>query len=476
METERDTAVNAVKTPTLSVGTIPGPKGHPILGHLREVRRDQLGYEKWLAQEYGDVVHVRFANRHAYLISNPEDIRKVLVEEADKYYKAPIYHLLLSRFLGNGLLTSEGDFWKRQRKLSQPAFHTKRIQAYAETMVDFTRNMLNTWAANQVHIVNHDMMRLTLSIVVKTLFNSEIGEEANQIGEALTTVLEATNEGSQSLFFMLPEWIPLLRNIRNKRGVRQLDDVIMPIINARRGSSEDTGDLLSMLLIAQDDDGSGMTDKQLRDEVVTIVLAGHETTANALTWTWYLLSQHSEVEAKLHAEVDRVLGGRVPTLDDLRQLEYTDMIVKEALRMYPPIPTYGRQPIVPVELGGYSLPPESIILISPHVVHNDRRWWSDPEEFRPERFAKANEKQIPKYAYLPFGAGPRVCIGNSFAQMEAVLLLATIAQQYRLRLDPQDQEVVPQPTLTLRPRHNLTMRLEKRETVPNEVASKVAIG
>jgi cytochrome P450 len=372
------------------------------------------------------------------------------------------------------LLTSEGEFWKRQRKLSQPAFHAKRIQAYGETMVSYTQAMLDTWTEDQVRNVNNDMMRLTLSIVVKSLFNTEIGEEANRIGEALTTVLDATTDGMRSLFFMLPEWAPLPRNIRNKRGVRQLDTIISRIIDERRGSSEDKGDLLSMLLLAEDEDGNRMTDKQLRDEVVTLVLAGHETTANALTWSWFLLSQHPEVEAKLHEEVDRVLGGRAPTLEDLRKLEYTNMIFKEALRMYPPIPAYGRETIVPVELGGYTLPAGSIINISPHVFHMDSRWWEKPEEFRPERFSKENEKQIPKYAYLPFGGGPRICIGNSFAEMEAVLLLATIAQQYRLRLDPADQEVVPEPTLTLRPRHNLTMRLERREPVSVDVQPEAA--
>ncbi|MEP7287007.1 MAG: cytochrome P450 [Chloroflexota bacterium] len=456
--------MNAVQNSPLSYRSVPGPKAHPILGNVGQYREDTLGFERLLAKEYGDIVHIRFLDRNAYLIFHPDDIRKVLVEEADKYMKAPIYQILLSRFLGNGLLTSDGDFWKRQRKLSQPAFHTKRIQAYAETMVDYTKIMLDTWTDGQVRDMNHEMTRLTLSIVVKSLFNAEIGGESDRIGEALTTVLEASNEGMQSALQMVPEWVPLPRNIRNKRGVRQLDEIIMPIINSRKGA-EDNGDLLSMLLLAEDEDGNHMTDKQLRDEVVTLVLAGHETTANALTWAWYLLSQHPEIEAKLHEEVDRVLGDRLPTLADLRQLEYTQMVFKEAIRLYPPIPSYARQSLVPVELGGYTLPAGSIILISPHVFHKDARWWDEPEAFKPERFSKENEKTINKYAYLPFGGGPRICIGNSFAEMEAVLLLATIAQHYRMQLDPADQEVVPEPTLTLRPRHNLMMRLEKRQAI-----------
>jgi cytochrome P450 len=443
---------------------VPGPKGHPLLGNLPEYRRETLAFEKGIAKTYGDIVHLRLAGRHAYLISHPDDIRKVLVEEADKYHKAPIYRIILARFLGNGLLTSDGEFWKRQRKLTQPAFHTKRIQAYAETMVSYTQKMLDSWSSGEIRDVNRDMMRLTLNIVVKSLFNTEIGAEADRIGAALTTVLEASTESGSSALQMLPAWIPLPRNIKNRRGVRQLDEIVMRIINERRNTQDDKGDLLSILLQSEDDDGHKMTDKQLRDEVVTLVLAGHETTANGLTWTWYLLSQHPEVREKLYEELDRVLGGRLPTLADLRQLEYTSLIFKESMRLYPPIPSYARHSLVPVELAGYALPANSIIVISPHVFHRDSRWWDNPDAFIPERFAKDNEKSLVKYAYLPFSTGPRVCIGNSFAEMEAVLLLATIAQRFRLTLDPVDQAVIPEPTLTLRPRHNIMMRVDAIET------------
>ena len=452
-------------TTTAIQPVIPGPPGHPILGNLGDYRRDPLHFEQTAARTYGDVVRLRFAERRAFLLANPADIHKVLVQEADKFQKAPIYRVLLTRFLGNGLLTSDGEFWKRQRKLAQPAFHTKRVQTYADTMVDSTQALLAGWTDGAVRDTNRDMMRLTLTIVVKSLFNTEIGAEADKLGSALTTVLEATNDGLQSVFQMLPEWVPLPRNIRNRRGVRQLDEIINAIISRRRESGEDTGDLLSMLLLAQDDDGNQMTDKQLRDEVVTLVLAGHETTANALTWTFYLLSQHPEVEARLHAELEAVLGGRAPTFADLRQLSYTNMILKESMRLYPPIPSFARQSLEPVELGGYTLPAGSIFIISPNVVHHDARWWPQPETFQPERFSRDNEKNIEKFAYLPFGGGPRVCIGNSFAEMESVLVLATIAQRYRLRLDPADQPVIPEPTLTLRPRHPPTMRLESRAPV-----------
>ena len=440
----------------------PSPKGHPLLGQLGEYQKDSLGYERRVARALGDVVHIRWVNRHAYLISHPDDVKRVLVDDAAKYHKAPIYKQLLSYFLGNGLLTSDGEFWRRQRKLAQPAFHHKRLQAYGAVMVDYTERLLREWTPGETRDIDHDMMRLTLGIVAKTLFDADIERSANRIGEALTALLEVTQARIQSPIEWIPAWLPTPGNRRRREAVQVLDEIVMGMINERRASDEDRGDLLSMLIQAQDDEGQGMTDQQLRDEAVTLVLAGHETTANALTWTWYLLAQHPEVEARLHAEVDVVLGGRAPTVDDLRRLTYTDMVIKEAMRLYPPIPAFARQAIEDTELGGYSVPKDMIISISPNVIHHDPRWYPEPEAFRPERFAKENEKHLPKYAYLPFSGGPRVCIGNSFAAMEAVLALATAAQRYRLRLAP-GQRVTPQATLTLRPREGMPMRVEARD-------------
>lgn len=441
---------------------IPRAKRHPIFGNIFDYRADSLGFETTLARTYGDLVSFGMISREIHLVSHPDDVHKVLVGEADKFTKAPIYRILLTRFLGNGLLTSEGDFWRRQRRLAQPAFHTKRIQSYADTMVSYTDAMLREWQAGAPLDINAEMMRVTLSIVVKTLFNTDIGAEADRIASALNDILEATGAGISSVWNMAPEWVPLPRNFKNKRGVRKLDAVIGQLIAARRASNEDYGDLMSMLMLSEDEDGNRMDDKQLRDEVVTLVLAGHETTANALTWAWYVLSQHPEVEAKLHAELDAVLGGRTPSLADLRQLEYTSMVMKETMRIYPPVPSFGRQAKEDVTLGGYAVPAGTIIAISPYVLHRDPRWWDEPLAFRPERFSKDNEKLHQKYAYLPFGGGPRVCIGNSFAEMEAVLILARIAQRYRLRLDPASQAVAPQATLTLRPKTHFTMRAEAR--------------
>ena len=441
--------------------TPPTPPGNLILGHLDNYRRDPLGYEAHIAGTYGDIVHMRWVNRHAYFVSHPDYVRQVLVDEADKYYKAPIYRTLLSYFLGNGLLTSDGDFWRRQRKLAQPAFHTRRIQSYADTMVGYTERLLDQWQAGQTRDINRDMMRLTLGIVAKTLFNADIDQDANRIGDALTDILEVTTERIQSPIQVIPDWIPTDSNRRRKAAVHDLDAIVLGIIGERRASSEDQGDLLSMLMLARDDNDQGMTDQQLRDEAVTIVLAGHETTANALSWTWYLLAQHPEVEARLHEELDRVLGGRAPTSDDLRQLPYAEMVIKESMRLYPPIPSIARLAMEDTVIGGYPVPKGMIISMAPHVIHRDARWYPEPDAFQPERWTRDFEKSLPKCAYLPFSTGPRICIGNSFAMMEAVLVLATIAQRYQLAMLP-GQPITPHATLTLRPHPNLQMTLAAR--------------
>jgi cytochrome P450 len=439
----------------------PTPPGSLILGHLGNYRRDSMGYERHIARTYGDIVHMRWVNRHAYFISHPDYVRQVLVDEADKFYKAPIYRTLLSYFLGNGLLTSDGDFWRRQRKLAQPAFHTRRIASYGETMIGYTERLLEQWQPGQTRDINRDMMRLTLGIVAKTLFNADIDQEANRIGDALTDILEVTTERVQSPIQVIPDWIPTDSNKRRKAAVRDLDAIVLGIIGQRRASTEDQGDLLSMLMLARDDTDQGMTDQQLRDEAVTIVLAGHETTANALSWTWYLLAQHPEVEVKLHAELDRVLGGRRPTTDDLRQLPYAEMVIKESMRLYPPIPSIARLAMEDTVIGGYPVPKGMIVSMAPHVIHRDPRWYPEPDEFRPERFTREFEKSLPKCAYLPFSTGPRICIGNSFAMMEAVLILATIAQRYQLAMVP-GQTITPHAALTLRPQPNLQMTLTER--------------
>jgi cytochrome P450 len=454
-----------------TVNRPPMPPKEFIFGHARQLRGDSMNYEREITRTYGDFVHLKFFNRYdAYVINHPDDAHQVLVTEARKFNKAPIYKLMLSTFLGDGLLVSDGDFWRRQRKLAQPAFHSRRIDSYAETMVSFTERLLNEYQPGETRDINADMMRLTLNIVSKTLFDTELESEAARINTALTTLLHITTEWARSPLTMLPiiRDLPKPMDFRRDKAVADLDAIIQRIIDERRKSKDDRGDLLSMLLLAQDEDGSQMTDKQVRDEAVTLVLAGHETTANALTWTWYLLAQHPEIEAALHAELDEVLAGRSPTLADLPRLQYTEMVVKEAMRMYPPAPSVGRQAIEDVQIGDYLLPKDTLVMIHPHLIHRDPRWWDDPDRFMPERFSPENEAKLRKYAYLPFGGGPRICIGNSFAMMEAVLLLATIAQHYTLELVP-GQTITPVAEITLRPHPNIMMTVHER--VPETTAS-----
>ncbi len=440
---------------------IPGPKGNLILGNAGDFGRDSIGFAHEMFERYGDVVAIRFANMKAYMMRHPDHAHQVLVSEASKFHKSPVYRLVLGRFLGEGLLTSEDSFWRRQRAMTQPAFHTKRIQGYGDVMVEYTGRLLDEYRPGQVRDINQDMMRLTLNIVSRTLFDAEMDANAGRVNEALTAVLHASNDVMNS-GFIIPQWVPIPRNRRIAKAVRELDAIINQIIAERRATDEDKGDLLSMLLQTEDADGERMTDKQVRDEAVTLFLAGHETTANALTWTWYLLSQHPEIEAKLHAEIDRVLEGRTPTLADLRQLEYTEMVLKESMRLYPPVPSFGRQATEDVLIGDVPVEKGRIIMISPSVLHSDPRWWDRPEEFRPERFAKGTEEPRHKYAYLPFGGGPRVCIGNNFAMMEGVLAMATMAQRYQMRFVA-DNPVIPNAAITLRPTHPMHMRIEARQ-------------
>lgn len=445
--------------------TPPMPKGRFFWGHLKDYRADVLEYERWAARTYGDVVRLNFGPRRAVLASHPDDVHKVLVSEAHKFRKSVIYRALLGRLLGNGLLISEGEFWQRQRKLAQPAFHHKRIQSYGEVMVAYAAQMLENWREGADVVIGTEMMRLTLRVVCKTLFNAEISAQADRVGMAVNALLELADEAMDNPIW-LPQWVPTARHRRGNAATQVLNEIVYGFIAEHRQSG-DVGDLLSMLLAAQGENGERMSDQQLRDESVTLVLAGHETTANALTWTWILLAQHPNVEAELHAELDRVLGDgvlkpkRLPTVEDLRQLEYTGMVMKETMRLYPPAPTVGREALEDFEVGGYHLPKGTIAVVPPHVVHRDARWFPNPEIFDPTRFSKANEAARRKFTYFPFGGGPRICIGNAFAEMEAVLILATVAHRYRLRL-ASNAPVVPEARITLRPRDAVPMRLEAR--------------
>jgi len=429
---------------------------------------DQLQFTVDTHKKYGRVAATKMGPLVAFHIADPELAHQVLVEKADKFHKAELLRQAVEPFIGRGLLTSEGDFWKRQRKLAQPAFHHKRIDSYGSTMVSLTQRVTAEWRVGETYEIFHEMMKLTLAIVAKTLFDADVTDKAERIGELVTVILEYANDrlgGVPSLADRLPS----AKHKRQEEANAELHRIVMEFIDDHRKAGVDKGDLLSMLRLATDEqDGRSMSDAQLASEVKTLFVAGHETTANALAWTWYLLSQHPEVEAKLIDELNAVLGGRTPSTADLPQLPYTEMVIKEAMRLYPPAGGMARQALEDVEIGDYLIPKNAIIGIDSYSMHHDPTLFPNAEQFDPERFSKEREAQIPRYAYLPFGGGPRVCIGNAFAMMEARLILATIAQKFRLTLVP-DQTVQVEQLFTIRSKNGIHMAVALREPARERV-------
>jgi cytochrome P450 len=438
----------------------PGPRSTFLLGHLHHFRRDRLSFYTRCAREYGDFVALRLGPRQLLLVSKPEAIEYVLVSGSQNFTKH--FAMRINPIvLGNGLLSSEGSFWLRQRRLMQPAFQRQRIQAYGAVMVEHTERLLAGWAEGQERDIHAEMSRLTLGIAAKTLFNADALDKAGEVGAALEVAQVNFIQRFSSLL-PIPMFIPTPANLRMRRAVQKLDAIIYGFIKQRRVSGEDKGDLLSMLLHARDEgDRTGMTDKQVRDEAMTLFLAGHETTALTLSWAWYLLSQHPQAAEKLAAEVSSVVGNRRPTVEDLPRLRYTEWVVNETMRLYPPAYVLGREAVRNCEVCGYRIPAGMTVLMSQWILHRDARYFERPEAFEPERWADGLLQRLPKYVYFPFGAGPRVCIGNTFAMMETVLVLATLAQQYRFTLRPGHQ-VEPWPTFTLRPRGGVPAILARR--------------
>lgn len=436
----------------------PGPPSGRWRGSFFQYSRNPLTFLPEAIHTYGDVIGLRFLKFRIYFLNHPDMIEDLLVTQARKFEKGRVLKAN-KRLFGKGLLTSEGDFWLRQRRLAQPAFHRARINSYAEAMVQYAERLVETWKNGEQRDIHVEMMGLTLQIVGKTLFGVEVTGEVQEVGHALEALMELNSDFRRLM--LVPGWMPTLTNIRAELAIRRLDKIIYKIIRERRASGEDRGDLLSMLLRAQDEDGSHMTDTQLRDEALTIFLAGHETTAVTLSWTWWLLAQHPEVEAKLHAELDLVLNGRTPTLDDLPSLRYTDRVITESMRLYPPAWGMARVAVEDTEIAGYKIRKGSGVTVSQWAVHRDPRWFDAPLEFRPERWEGDLAKRLPRFAYFPFGGGPRQCIGNTFALMETALVLATIAQHYRFNLVA-EHPVVPIASITLRPRYGIKVVLEKR--------------
>jgi len=396
-----------------------------------------------------------------FLANHPDYIREVLVTQNSNYVKGRALQRA-KRLLGQGLLTSEGDLHRRQRLLVQPAFHLQRIASYGQVMVEHAARASSRWKNGDTFDMGHEMTRLTLGIVAKTLFDAEVESEADEIGEAMTCIMEMFNLLMYP-FAELIEKLPLPQVRRYERMRARLDATIYRIIDERRRSGEDRGDLLSILLLAQDEEDGrgGMSDTQVRDEALTLFLAGHETTANTLTWTWYLLSQHPEVEQKLHKELDGILQGRLPAFEDVPRLAYTEMVVSESIRLYPPAWAIGRRSLVDQKIGNYAVPADAIVLLSPFVTHRDARFFPDPTRFDPERWTPEAKDSRSQYCYFPFGGGPRRCIGEGFAWAEAILVLATLASQWRARLVA-GQRIEPKALITLRPKHEIRMTVVQR--------------
>ncbi|HEX6478063.1 MAG TPA: cytochrome P450 [Ktedonobacteraceae bacterium] len=441
----------------------PGLRSHSLLGSASEMQRDPLGFMT-RAHQLGDVVHMRFVSQSAYLIYHPDDVKHVLQENHRNYNKDLFTYKLFRPFMGNGLLTNDGQSWLHQRRLMQPAFHRQRLTNYAAVMTNATANMLERWQTrtdgDAPLDIADEMMRLTLGIVGQTLFDMDLSQETSTVGRAVSELLKLIGNYVYTPF--PPLSIPTPRNRRIRAAIRELDKVVYGIISERRKQQTDSADLLSMLLSLRDEEtGEGMNDQQLRDEVMTLIIAGHETTANALAWSLYLISQHPQVERRLWTEVDEVLAGSVPTLEHLPGLKYTHMVLEEAMRLYPPGVIFARKAIGDDVLGGYAIPANSMIIVSPYAVQHNAEFWPDPDVFDPERFTPERSADRPHYAYIPFSGGPRLCIGVSFAMMEAQIILAAIAQHYQLRMVP-GHPVVPQALVSLRPKYGLRMTIQRR--------------
>ena len=443
--------------------TPPGPRGAFALRLLAlAFLRDRLAPLKDVADRFGDVSFFTIAGAPYALLNHPDHVRDVLVTRNRQFHKGAGLERA-QVLLGKGLLTSEDDQHQRQRRLIQPAFHRERIQGYAETMVSFADRFASRWQGGETRDIAHEMAMLTLAIAGKTLFDTDVEDRADVIGSAVTQALAAFNIVMMPYGERLVNWpIPPARRFRAAKA--RLDAVVYQMIAERRASGAVGRDVLSTLVAVRDEEahGAGMTDVEIRDEVMTLLLAGHETTANALTWTWYLLSKHPDARNLLEAEVTRVCGARLPTLGDLPSLAYTRAALSESMRLFPPAYLLGRRALEEYAVPGtdYVLPPRTVVFLSQYLLHNDARFWDRPDAFRPGRWLDG-EPATHRYAYFPFGAGPRICIGEQFAWMEAVLVLATIARRWRLDLDP-GQKIGIQPTITLRPKYGMRMQMTPR--------------
>ncbi|MHB8625165.1 MAG: cytochrome P450 [Aggregatilineales bacterium] len=417
--------------------------------NMIDLKRDNLGFADRMAR-YGDVSFAKIGPYALYLLNHPDLIHQVLVEQWEKFNKWHVQKQVIGQVIGNGTFNIDGEYWKQQRKLVQPAFHAKRIAAYADVIVDETRRVIDSWQMGAEYNLSQQMYNVAMTIISRLMFGADVQGREEEISQALTTCLEIETQQMQALF-RLPAWLPTPAHLRFQRAIKLFDGLMNHFISARRRSNVDTGDLLSMLLLAADEERGGhLSDKEVRDEALTLFSAGHETSANTLSWTWVELAKHPEIEEKLVEEVRRVLGDRVPTLQDLRNLPYTEMVIKESLRLHPPAWGFMREAMEDVTIGGWRIPKGNLVFLCPHVTHRDPRFFEQPAEFTPERFAAGYEKRIPRYAYFPFGGGPHICTGQSLAMMEAPIILAMMVQRCKFTLTP-GQDFMPHIAILQRP-------------------------
>jgi len=426
----------------------PGPKGRFLLGSLPDFARDVLGFFTECIREHGDFVRFRIPGYEIFILHRPEDIETVLLTQRANFIKHRFFWRHVTAIFGNGLLTSEGEFWLRQRRLAAPAFHPDRIAAYGDVMVRFADRFAAGRRDGEIRDLHPDMMRLTMEIVSKTLFDVEIEEEIDEIGRSFDLVIREIARRFRRPF-KIADAIPTPGNLRYRRGVARLEKLVRRILRDRADRPGDRGDLLSMLLEARDDEGRPMSEKQLRDELITLFLAGHETTAITLSWTFFLLARHPQVQERLGREVLAAADARPFRAADLPRLPFAEAVIKEALRLYPPAYVIGREALQDCIVGDYAIPAGATIYLSPWVLHRDGRWFDEPERFRPERWLDGSTAHLPKYVYIPFGGGPRICVGERFAMMEAILVLATIRRRFGFEIAGPDP--VPFPSITLRP-------------------------
>ena len=448
--------------PLTHSGLPPGPKGTLLGGSVRQFRAGLLNFLLETAREYGPLASFRIGPRRVFLASGHDLIEQVLVTDAKHYIK----HFGARAFkpvLGNELVTSEGAFWRQQRKLVQPAFVKARVQSYVPAMVELTNQMLNAWTSGKRVQIDFEFEALTSKIALKTLFDLDDHGDRQRFDGVLKLAFDLMNARLRRII-KLPLWMPTPANLRLQRAIAELDRTVQGFIASGRSRQHHGNDLLSRLLLAQHEDGRPMSDRQLRDEAMTLYLAGHETTALTLAWSWYLLSQHRRVEEKLVSEWQRVLRGATPAAQDLQRLPYTAAVIAESMRLFPPVYVIGREATTELELGGYRVKPGYTVLMSQWVNHRDQNYFPDPEEFRPERWQDGLAKRLPKFAYYPFGGGQRICVGSTFALFEATIILAAVGQHYQFTVDP-DAVIDIKPQITLLPANGIPTTLECRSRI-----------